>query len=370
MPSINKDLLYVAYKEMLMKNIDHGLFAQHSGEATHLYFREDRKLFFICLEESVKRYNGSRFLESFFEFNPDLKKDMGFMKEVLLRLNESCNYWVQNNKIPINYFDGDTEFMAKLIKNTGSTLMNAYEDKLPKTRVDEKLREILYKDETFRFAYFDLPYEKSPEILKRCLQQDPLGYTLLDDEDLKNKELLMIALSPSIINSIKYIYEKMPDDLKYDKDVIGRLIHLNFYKQDKNVFLENPEIFEKIMLKEKAFDNFKEIGSKIDLEIFSDNRCLLSFFTAMVNVKGDLSVNTTTLTRYKSLISGLRKINPYLKGRINVGELKNSGTKESLVDEPELIRIELGAIVLNEKLLERNQVAGIDNNIKKSKTRI
>lgn len=361
-------LLYVAYKEMVLKNMDTGFFNQHAGEANYMYLRHDKKFFIECLELSVKKHNASRFLDQFFEVHGDLKENPDFLREILPVLDSSSAYWVSEKKLPIGIFDGDTQFMFKVIKAMGSYIMSDYRDKLPKTRKDEKLREMLYEEGIFRFSYFDLPYIKEPDVLKSCLLQDPQGYLILDSQDINNKDYLMAALGSNQRVFGDVIYTKIPKALKFDKDVINRLVDLNFYKQEKEVFSANPELVSIILKKEKSFNDFKEIEGKINMDIFQDNRCLLELFNVVES--SESLRNLSKLTDYKKLLNTLRKENSYLNKSLKSIRVKDLSVTEAFVELPSTSKKALSMLVLQEDLDERNKMLGTDTQEKAKKMKI
>lgn len=379
MSKIDSQLLYAAYKEMIFKNLDTGLFFQHAEEANYLYLRQDEKLFSQCIDLCNKKYNVNKFLEGFFNVNPDLRDDPVFLRKLMPQLDSVSANSIYSNNLPIQIFDGDTQMMFVIIKNLGSNLYQYYRGLLPKSRVDEKLRDMLFEDGCFKFSYFDLPYKKDPEFIKNALNQDPSGYLLLDEEDLKNKDFLLAVLNSKFIKTnyasyyltdISEIYNKIPDELKEDREIIKKLLDVGFAKQKSEVFWKNPDIFYDLLSKKDFVDGFKNLENKLNLEVFSNNACLREFFNVVLKSNYDDRDQKRYFPDYKKLLTSIRKYNKFFAKQVKSNEIKDFSASEAYLSGPTKWNKYLSALIMNEILEQRNEEAGVDNKSKASKMKI
>jgi hypothetical protein len=342
----SSELLYIAYKSLVLTNIKSGFLGQHISEADYYALDKFPKLLFEVLDTYYDRYATGDFLRDFYAYNPHRDNDIEFSKEVFGRLRNHKDFKVLLDRIGEDAFIDDVPLLVKAFEKVdGGSLITSHG--FTKLKTHQKLMEALYDSDKFSLVYFDLPPPTDDELVKNILAKDPRSYSKLNDEQKNNKEYAIIALENGVKKSFhwveEYIYNHIPEELRKDRDIALIASLGNCQKQPKEAFLHEGVVTNLLngIHKEQLYDkdNSPKLRSidinkieNIPVDAFEIPRNIKELFDWIQEKQKILNYNHENYCSIYRTIKSIAKISPYVKEQIskkdtewikgNIGETK------------------------------------------------
>jgi hypothetical protein len=341
MDNSTSELLYVAYKNLLLRNIDTGLFNQHSSDADYYIVDKRPELLFEILDVFWTKYSTNDFLAKFYKLNPHRSKDIEFSKEIFSKLRNYSDFEVLITNVGEDAFINDVPLLKKVFEKVGSILITSCNFKKLKTH--QEFMESIYYSEHFSLTYFDLPAPQDTKLIKSILERDPRSFSKLSSEQQENLEYAIIALknavekTPKIVES--QIYKFIPENLRINKDIAilsskagvtnQPLIAFNYENVLTNILdgMHNKSSRNKL-------DTLKI--DEIPIEVYKNSQNIFDLFAWMTKENQSIEPTYDNYAKVYKTIKAIAKINPYVKEQFSknnsewnkgtLGEVKN-GTK-------------------------------------------
>jgi hypothetical protein len=342
MDNSTSELLYVAYKNLLTKNIKSGLLGQHLSDSDYYALDKMPKLLFHVLDEFYDRYNTKDFLQDFYKLNPHRYNDYEFSKEVLIRLRDYKDVKVLLNGMDINRILNDIPLLEKAFnKIEGDNLITLCG--IPGLNKNQAFMESIYNSDKFSLTYFDLPAPTDEVLIKNILAKDPRSYSKLNDSQKNNKEYLIIALENTGEKATQYvesnIYPFIPEKLKEDKDVVLLTTKRGCVEQPLIAFTYENTLSNLLNSIHNKKNRDKISNFRIDLipvAAYKNSQNILELFTWMDKEKENIDPSYENYAMVYKLIKAIAKTNTYVKEQVtkqgshwnqgSLGEVKN-GTR-------------------------------------------
>ena len=323
MDNSTSELLYVAYKSLLTKNIKSGFLGQHITESDYYALDKMPKLLFHVLDEFYDRYHTKDFLADFYKFNPHRYQDSEFSKEVLVRLRDYKDVNVLLSGIDINILLDDISLLAKAFdKVEGDNFITLC--KIPGLNKNQTFMESIYNSDKFSLTYFELPAPTDDEIVKNILTKDPRSYSRLNETQKNNKEYLLIALQNLGGKVSQYVeenvYNFIPEKLKEDKDIALLTAKLGCVNQPLIAF-SYENLLSNLLDAIRSKANREKISNlridEIPVEAYKNSQNILDLFVWMDKEKRNIEPLYENYAMVYKTIKAMAKINPYVKEQVS-----------------------------------------------------
>jgi hypothetical protein len=323
MDNSTSELLYVAYKSLLTKNIRSGFLGQHITESDYYALDKMPKLFFHVLDEFYDRYETKEVLKDFYKFNPHRYQDSEFSKEVLVRLRNYKDVNILLSGIDVNILLDDVPLLAKAFDKIDEdnliTLCG-----IPGLNKNQAFMESIYDSDKFSLTYFNLPAPTDDALIKNILTKDPRSYSRLNEEQKNNKEYLLITLKNLVGKGSQYVeenvYNFIPEKLKEDKDIALLTAKLGCVNQPLIAFsYENllNNLLDPIHNKANREKITNLRIDRIPVEAYNNSQNILDIFVWMDKEKGNIDPLYENYAMVYKTIKAVAKINPYVKEQVS-----------------------------------------------------
>jgi len=330
MQNSTSELLYVAYKNILLKNIESGFFRQHSSDADYYVLDKMPELLFEVLDTFWKRYSTSEFLEKFFELNPHRFNDTDFCKKVFLNIRNSRDFEVLLSGMNQEELMNDIPLLVKAFEKMES---DGFENmsRFTKVKYNQKFMEAIYDSDKFSLTYFKLPAPTDDSLVKKILNKDPKSFMRLNLDQQANKEYVIIALEKGLEKTpgiLKDIYKFIPKELQEQQDIA--LLSSKFGCIDQPVKAYNYENVLLNVLKATFKPNERLKIEDIPTEVFKRPQNILDLFEWMESEKEKINTSYENYASVYKTIKAIAKIDPYVKEQF--GKQDSEWNKGSLGD--------------------------------------
>jgi hypothetical protein len=341
MDNSTSELLYVAYKNLLLRNIETGLFNQHSSDSDYYIVDKMPKLLFEILDVFWNKYSTNDFLAKFYQLNPHRSQDIEFSKQVFSKIRNYSDFQVLVKNVGEDAFINDTPLLKTAFEKVGSILITSCD--LTKLKINQEFMESIYYSDNFSLTYFDLPAPTDDTLVKNILEKDPKSFSKLNHEQQSNIDYAIIALKNSVEKTPKIVEEKIykfiPDELRTNKEIAILSSKVGIANQPLIAFT-----YENVLSNTLDGIHNKSSRNKIDIlkideipiDVYKNAQNIFDLFAWMTKESQSIDPTYDNYAKVYKSIKAIAKINPYVKEQFSkdnskwnkgtLGEVKN-GTK-------------------------------------------
>lgn len=332
MDNSTSELLYVAYKNLLLSNIETGLFKQHSSDADYYILDKTPKIFFDALDLFWNKHSTNDFLANFYKLNPHRAKDIEFSKEVFSKIRNESDFKVLIKHVGEDIFMEDIDLLSTAFEKIGPTFILSND--FTKLSKNQKFMESIYYSDKFSLTYFDLPAPTNDELVKNILKRDPRSFNKLNLEQQSNIEYVVIALENAVENNPKIveeqIYKFIPDELKKDKKIATLSAKAGCANQPLIAYSYESVLSNVLKVIHNKLNRGKINNLKIDeipVEAYKNTQNIFDLFEWMSKEAKNIDETYDNYAKVYKTIRAIAKINPYVKEQVSIkGSDWNQGT--------------------------------------------
>ncbi len=332
MASKPDELLYVAYKQLILSNLQSGFLSQHISEADYYIFDKYPDLFLEVLDESFKKHSTYGMVEKFYELNVNRKKDIPLAKEIFKRLRDYKDFKVLSETFGEKVFAEDIPLVKEVVTKIGGDIIIHHFYGFEGLKINEKLRENLYNLDNFSFTWFNLPAPNDDNLIKFILQKDPKSYTVLSQEQCGVFDYALLALqSCKNTNFANDIYSHIPLELRDCKDISLEASKKGVLKQPATAFAHKESMYEllKTISSNKQGNRnsllLEELNS-IDINAFQNPKNIEVLLDWLSENKDMIKHKHETYCNVYKILKSVSKFNSYVREQFNKnGSIWNIG---------------------------------------------
>ncbi len=316
-----KDILFVAYRGMILKNLDTGLLRQHLSDSDFYAFCEYPNFFLEILDAAKEKHSTNGMIEKFYELNPKMVNNKLFAKEVFKRLVAYDDFTVMREKFGEEFFTQDIGLITEVAKRLGGHMITGLGFTGLKT--NKELMESLYNMSNFSLTWFKLPPPEDDTLIKQILQKDEWSYTALNETQRLNKEYALIAMGSKVVKySNARVYDSIPDSIKVDQEIALLASEKGITEQPGKAFLHDGVLLSLLeaIKKERKLSTSKIILDKIEginIGAFEKPKNIEVLFGWINENNQIINFSHDNYSSIHKMLKSISKINPYVKERFN-----------------------------------------------------
>ena len=326
MASKPDELLYVAYKQLVLSNLQSGFLSQHISEADYYVFDKYPELFLEVLDESFKKYSTNGMVEKFYELNENRRKDIPLAKEIFKRLINYKDFKVLSNIFGDKVFEEDISLIKEVVAKIGGDIIVNHSYGFEGLKINEKLRGHLYDLDNFSFTWFNLPVPNDDALIKAGLEKDPKSYTVLSQEQCAIFDYALLALqSCKNTNFANHIYTHIPQELRVCPEISLEASKKGVLEQPATAFNQKESMYELLRtISSNKQVNINSISleplNSIDINAFQKPQNVEVLLEWLNENKDAVKQKHETYCIVYKIFKSVSKFNPYVREQFNKNE--------------------------------------------------